>query len=101
TVDIGVSPDGKYLACLIRRNWFVITPLTNGLPDVSRIFKSAPTSGTTIARGMTWDAADNLYLTSSGLRLCQSWSLGITSIATTTGNASGATGFALTVPTAH
>ena len=53
TTDIGISPDGKYLACLIRRlNWFCITPLTNGLPDTSRIFKSAPTAGRTIARGM-------------------------------------------------
>jgi hypothetical protein len=101
TADIGISPDGKYLACLIRRNWFVITPLTNGLPDTAHLFKSAPTSGTTIARGMCWDAADNLYLGSSGLGLCQSWSLGQTAIATTTGNASGSTGFKLSVPSAH
>ncbi len=101
TVDIGVSPDGNYVACLIRRNWFVITPLTNGLPDVSRIFKSAAPDGTTIARAMAWDAANNLYLSSSGLGRCQSWSLGMTTIATTTGNASGSTGFTLSVPTAH
>jgi hypothetical protein len=101
TVEIGVSPDGNYVACLIRKNWFMITPLTNGIPDTSRIFKSTPTSGTTIARGMAWDAADNLYLSSSGLGLCQSWSLGQTSIATTRGNSTGSTGFALTVPTAH
>jgi hypothetical protein len=98
TVDIGVSPDGRYVANLIRPNWFVITPLTNGLPDTGNLFKSAPTAATTIARGMAWDAADNLYLSSSGLGLCQSWSLGITSTATTTGNASGATGFNVVFP---
>ena len=101
TADIGISPDGKYLACLIRANWFAITPLTNGIPDTSRIFKSAATSGSTIARGMCWDAADNLYLSSSGLLLCQSWSLGQNTVATTTGNASGSTGFTLVVPSAH
>ena len=44
------------------------------------------------------DAADNLYVSSSGLGLCQSWSLGITTTATTTGDATGATGIAVIFP---
>ena len=33
TIDVNVSPDGRYVAGLSIDNWFVIMPLTNGLPD--------------------------------------------------------------------
>ncbi len=98
TVDIGVSPDGQYVAALAIDNWFVIAPLTNGIPDVTRIYNNIPTSYTGNGRGIAFDAADNVYVSSSGLGLVQSWSLGITSTADTTGNASGSTGFSVVFP---
>ncbi len=98
TVDIAVSPDGKYVAGVSIDNWFVICPLTNGIPDVGNLFVTTPTSTAGYARGVTFDAADNLYLSSSGIGLVQSWSLGITTTAVTTGNATGATGFQLVFP---
>ena len=96
--DIAVSPDGKYVAGMAYRNYFVICPLINGIPDVANLFLSTPTSYTTAARGLAFDAADNLYLSSSGISLVQSWSLGITTTAVTTGNANGVTDFYLLFP---
>lgn len=98
TVDIAVSPDGKYVAGVSIDNWFVICPLTNGVPDVGNLFMNTPTSFSGYARGLAFDVADNLYLSSSGLGLVQSWSLGITTTAITTGNATGGTGFQLIFP---
>lgn len=98
TVDIAVSADGRYVVGVSIDNWFVICPLTNGIPDVGNLFVNTPTSTSGNGRGVAFDAADNLYLSSSGLGLVQSWSLGITTIATTTGNASGGTGFQLVFP---
>jgi len=98
TVDIAVSADGKYVVGVSIDNWFVICPLTNGLPDVANLFVNAPTATTGNARGVAFDAADNLYLSSSGLGLVQSWSLGVTTIAVTTGNTNGSTGFSVVFP---
>jgi hypothetical protein len=98
TVDVAVSPDGQYVAALAIDNWFVIAPLTNGIPDVTKIYNNIPTSYSGNGRGLAFDAADNLYVSSSGLGLIQSWSLGITSSADTTGNASGSTGFSVAFP---
>jgi hypothetical protein len=97
-VDIAVSPDGRYVAGVSLDNWLVIAPLTNGIPDVSNLFVTTPTSTAGIASGIAFDAADNLYLSSSGIGLVQSWSLGISAIAMTSGNASGATDFHLVFP---
>jgi hypothetical protein len=93
-----ISQDGKYLAALGVYNQLTICSLTNGIPDVSTIYTVTPTSGSPNGRGMCWDAADNIYVSSSGLGAIQSWTLGFTATATTTGNASGQTGFALTTP---
>ncbi|MGH7952901.1 MAG: hypothetical protein ACREFE_13430, partial [Limisphaerales bacterium] len=98
TVDIAVSPDGRYVAGLSIDNWLVICPLTNGIPDVGSLFVNTPTSTTGNGRGVAFDAADNLYLSSSGLGIVQSWSLGITTTANTTGDASGSTGFEVVFP---
>ncbi len=98
TIDVNVSPEGNYVAGLSIDNWFVVMPLTNGLPDSSGLFMNTPTSYSGNGRAIAWDAADNIYVSSSGLGLCQSWSLGITSLATTTGNATGATGFSVVFP---
>jgi hypothetical protein len=93
-----VSPDGKYIVGISIDNAFVICPLTNGIPNVSQVFVVPPTSYVGNARGVCWDAADNILLSSSGLGLVQSWALGGTTTAVTTGNASGTTGFQLLQP---
>jgi hypothetical protein len=97
-IDSGVSSDGRYIAGLTIDNWFVIAPMTNGIPDTGNLFLSTPTSYTGNGRGMAWDAADNLYLSSSGIGLVQSWTLGLTTTANTTGNSNGSTGFTLSLP---
>ena len=97
-VDSAVSPDGKYLVGLAIDNHFTICPLTNGIPDVSKIFTVVPTSYAENARGICWDAADNLYNISSGTACVQEWTLGLTVTAVTTGNANGLTGFTMVYP---
>ena len=91
---ISVSPDGKYIAGMtITANLIIMAPLTNGIPDVSRLFTFNP--GTTASgRSVAWDAADNFYLASSGLATVRAYSLGFSSTAT-----SGSDGtFSLAVP---
>ena len=99
-VDSAVSPDGKYVVGLAVDNHFTICSLTNGIPDVSTLFTVEPTSDLEDGRGICWDAADNLYFISSGTAVMQAWTLGFSSTAVTTGNASGTTGFTVTVPSA-
>jgi hypothetical protein len=98
TVDMAISRDGRYVVGLSILNYFIVAPLTNGIPDVGNIFMNTPTSYSGNGRGVAFDAADNVYVSSSGLGLCQSWSLGITATATTTGNASGPTAFNVIFP---
>lgn len=97
-VDIAVSPDSNYIVGVSWENWFVICPLTNGIPNTANIFLSTPTSYANTARGIAFDAADNVYLSSSGLGECQSWSLGFTTTAITSGTTNGSTGFQLITP---
>jgi hypothetical protein len=93
--DSCVSPDGKYLATIHSDNHITIALLTNGIPDVATLQRVVPTVFTTVGRGISWDAADNIYTTSSGEAAVQQWSLGLSTTAVTTGNASGGTGFTL------
>jgi hypothetical protein len=98
--DSAVSPDGKYFATIgYGNNEIRVVSLTNGIPDVSTLYVIANTVSTTSAgRGLCWDAADNVYLSSSGGATFQEWTLGFTATAVTTGNASGPTGFSLVLP---
>jgi Calx-beta domain len=97
-VDSAVSPDGQYLVGQAIDNHLTIASLTNGIPDISTIFTVVPTSYAENARGICWDAADNLYSISSGTAQVQTWTLGITATAVTTGDASGVTGFQMLYP---
>lgn len=98
--DSAVSPDCKYVAGLgYGNNQMIVCSLTNGIPDVSTLYVITNTVSTTSAgRGLCWDAADNLYVSSSGGSTFQSWTLGLIATANTTGNASGSTGFSLVTP---
>lgn len=91
---IAVSPDGKYIAGItFGANLIIMAPLTNGIPDVGRTFTINP--GTTSAgRSVAWDAANNLYMLSSGLATVRAYSLAFNSVATTSSDGA----FSLSVP---
>lgn len=97
-IDSAVSSDGLYVAGVTIDNWFVICPLTNGIPNTANLYLSTPTSYTGNARGIAFDAADNLYLSSSGIGQVQGWSLGLTTTAVTSGDTNGSTAFELVLP---
>ena len=98
TVDVAVSPDGRFCVAQAIDNWFVIAYLTNGIPDSSRVFNSTPTSFTGNARGIAFDAAGNIYSSSSGIGNVQEWSMGITATSITTGNTNTSTAFSYSNP---
>jgi hypothetical protein len=96
---VRISPDGKYLATLKINNEIRLVNLVNGLPDETSlvIIPNTPTTGN--ARGLAWDAADNLYTISSGQALLRCYSLGITSTCVTSNDWTGTNGsFTLTMP---
>ena len=97
-VDVAVSPDCKYLATVNFDGHFTICSLTNGIPDASTIYTVEPDAF--VAAGsfalddeIAWDAADNLYVLSYSLQGLKAWTLGLSSQAITSGNASGSTAF--------
>ncbi len=98
--DSSISPDGKYFAAEgFGNNQIIVCSLTNGIPDVSTLYTITNSASQTAAgRGLAWDAADNVYLSSSGGGFFQEWTLGFTATAVTTGNASGPTGFSVVLP---
>jgi len=97
--DGAVSPDGRFFAGIgITDNHITVCALTNGIPDASSIYTIVNSNTTSQARGVCFDAADNIYVSSSGVGGIQQWSLGLTATATTYGNAAGQTNFALALP---
>jgi hypothetical protein len=93
TMTITVSPDGKWLAAIIAAgtataitapdgstflnspNDVVVVPLTNGIPNIPA-FQRYRIGGASVGRDIAFDAAHNLYITSSGLAIMQSLDLG-------------------------
>ena len=73
---VRVSPDGRYLATATINNVIEIARLTNGIPDEGTLITIANTPSSGNSRGIAWDAADNLYVCSSGQGLLRYWSLG-------------------------
>jgi hypothetical protein len=99
-VDSSVTPDGSYLFTENINNGVAICPLTNGIPNLAgKVLVANPGGSTGNGRGISADAADNIYVSSSGLATLQEWSLGLTATTVTTGNASGQTGFNISYPT--
>ncbi|PYI84009.1 MAG: hypothetical protein DME26_13880, partial [Verrucomicrobia bacterium] len=90
---------GRFLASVDINNGVTIANLTNGIPDEGSIFgfTNAPTTGN--SRGMDWDAANNIYVSSSGQGLLRIYSLGITTTCVTSNDFTGTNGsFALILP---
>ncbi len=97
--SVRVSPDDHYVALLHTDNHISVLRLTNGIPDASTLFVIANTPSTTIGRAIAWDAADNVYAVSSGQGLLRIYSLGQTTTAITSNDASGTNGmFQLLTP---
>jgi hypothetical protein len=103
---VRISPDGKYIAAVDINNGVTLATLTNGIPNEGTIFGiSQGTFGATggnntaNARGMDWDPADNLWISSSGQGLLRCYSLGLTTTCVTSNDWTGTNGtFQLQVP---
>ena len=89
---VRVSPDDKYFATMGIGNAFAIVKLTNGIPDISTIFTITNTPSTGNARGMDWDAANNIYGVSSGQARLRVYSLGNTLSCVTSNDITGTNG---------
>jgi hypothetical protein len=89
---IRVSPDGIYLASVDIENGITIAKLTNGIPDDGTIFGIANPPITPNARGMCWDAADNIWMCSSGQQILRCYSLGVGTICITSNDWTGTNG---------
>jgi hypothetical protein len=113
TYGIAVSPDGNWLACAAGFGVTIITHITNGIPDLSTMVTNNEdatlnTSGNLVneRRGVVFDLADNVitslprYNTVSGdddptaaaPAVVREYSLGYTSIATTSNDATATNG---------
>jgi Immunoglobulin I-set domain len=110
---VRVSPDGRFLASVDAGNGITIATLTNGIPDDNSIFAvpqpddpawfNLINSGAYVgnSRGMDWDAADNIYVCSSGQGLLRVFSLGISTTCVTSNDWTGTNGtFHLILPNA-
>ena len=115
---VRVSPDGRFLASVDADNNITLATLTNGIPNDTSIFAindpgwntnynaigntNFPAGGgpyTANSRGMSWDAADNIYVISSGTALLRVFSLGISTTCITSNDITGTNGsFQLIVP---
>ena len=63
---VRLSPDGKWFASVDVYDGITVASVTNGIPNDGTIFNVPNSSYTANSRGMDWDAADNLYVHSSG-----------------------------------
>jgi hypothetical protein len=98
---VRVSPDGRFLASVDINNGITLATLTNGIPDDNSIFGIQNSSNVGSARGMDWDAADNIYVCSSGQGLLRVFSLGISTTCITSNDITGTNGtFQLILPNA-
>ena len=98
---VRVSPDGRFLASVDIQNGITIATLTNGIPDDNSIFGIANPAAVGNSRGMDWDAADNIYVCSSGQGLLRVFSLGISTTCITSNDFTGTNGtFQLILPNA-
>jgi hypothetical protein len=97
---IRVSPDGKYLATIKVNNVICVVNLdNNGLPVESSLVLIQNASNTGNARGLAFDAADNIYECSSGQGLLRGYSLGISATTITGNDLTGTNGtFSLALP---
>src|SRR6202042_2054864 len=88
--SIAVSPDDKYVVIQgYLNNSFMIMSLTNGVPDISTLTTNTTVSanGGSTCYAATWDAADNIYVTSGGSDTLRIFSPGMTTTCVTSNDA--------------
>ncbi len=97
--SIAISSDGKMMMTHNSTTGnFTTVQLTNGIPD-SSTFALITTGFGSTSYGAALDAANNVYLTSSGLGILRVYSLGQTTTAITSNDATGTNGtFQLVTP---
>jgi hypothetical protein len=96
---LSISPDGRYVAIMNVVNAIYVMNITNGVPDLSSLETIPNTPAVGNARGICWDAADNIYADSSGQGYLRIYSLGNTTTAITGNDATGTNGnFQLVLP---
>ena len=89
--SISVSPDDKFVIIQgALTDYFFMMSLTNGIPDISTLTTNttAGVMGGTTSYSSTWDAADNIYITSGGSDTLRVFSPGMTTICVTSNTAS-------------
>jgi hypothetical protein len=85
--EIAISPDQKWLAGMLNFSDVLVVPLINGIPDLAnRLVVDA--GNVNSGRDITFDAADNIHLVSSGQALYRVLSPGGHTITTLTWNGS-------------
>ena len=83
---VAVSPDQKWMAMILTGSYVAVTPLINGIPDLTNV--RVVNTGTEIGNGrdIAFDAADNIHYVSSGQGLYRVISVGGPSLYTTAWN---------------
>jgi hypothetical protein len=85
--QIAISPDQKWMAGMLNFSDVLVVPLINGIPDLAnRLVVDA--GNVNSGRDITFDAADNIHLVSSGQQLYRVLSPGGHTITTLTWNGS-------------
>ena len=93
-----VSPSGNYFASTDANSGITVVSIKNGLPDDGTIFSVPNSPYTASSRGIDWDAADNIYLASSGQFLLRIYSLGGTTTCISSNDATGLNGSFILAP---
>jgi len=96
---VAISFDDKYVAVARATGIVWILPLVNGIPDLSKRLILTPFSSGSSLRGLAFDAAGNLYVSSNSSELIGVFSPGGTTVAVTRNDAGGTNGgFFITAP---
>jgi hypothetical protein len=94
---IDVSPDGKWLATIEIDNDLALIPLIDGVPDIANRLLMDGGSNTGNGRDISFDAAGNLHIVSSGQGMYREYSPGGQTLAITSWNGSSFS-FAVSIP---
>ena len=84
--EVAASPDGKFMAIVRNDSTSWVIPLINGIPDMPNRTLVQTFDPLNFGRDIDFDAADNLYVVSSGNAAMRIFSPGLVTQATTNSN---------------